>query len=94
MQYKKIGANETNAADKKVVVGSTKHEDAYALDAATGKIIWKDTVAVQYNTGADAQANGSGTVWPGPGHGVETHTANDNQTAYFVVSNMVFNFFS
>jgi hypothetical protein len=44
--------------------------------------------------GADAQINGSGTVWPGLGNGVESYTENDNQTAYFEVSNMAFNFFS
>jgi alcohol dehydrogenase (cytochrome c) len=89
----KTGTNETNV-EKKVVIGGTKRGEAYALDAADGKVLWNDTVAVQYNTGADAQANGSGTVWPGPGHGVEAFTANDNQTAYFAVSNMAANFFS
>jgi outer membrane protein assembly factor BamB len=91
---KKTGTNETNTVDKKVVIGGTKRGDAYALDATTGKIIWNHAVAVQYNTGSDAQVNGSGTIWPGPGHGVESYTANDNQTSYFAVSNMAFNFFS
>jgi outer membrane protein assembly factor BamB len=45
-------------------------------------------------TRADAQPNGSGTIWPGPGHGVEDYSANDNQTAYFASSNMAANFFS
>jgi alcohol dehydrogenase (cytochrome c) len=45
-------------------------------------------------TRADVQANSSGTVRPGPGHGVEAYTANDNQTVYFASSNMAANFFS
>jgi hypothetical protein len=44
--------------------------------------------------GADAQANGSGTIWPGLGNGVESYIAKDNQTAYFAVSNMAFRFLS
>jgi len=91
---KKTGISETNAVDKKVVIGATKCGDACVLYDATGKIIWNDTIAVQYNTGSDAQTNGSGTVWPGLGNGVESCIANDNQTAYFAVSNMAFNFFS
>ena len=91
---KKTGISETNAVDKKVVIGATKLGDACVLYDATGKIIWNDTIAVQYNTGSDAQTNGSGTVWPGLGNGVESYIANDNQTAYFAVSNMAFNFFS
>ena len=90
---KKTGISGTNAVDKKVVIGATKRGDACVLDDATVKIIWNDTIAVQYNMGTDAQTNGSGTVWPGLGNDVESYIANDNQTAYFAVSNMAFNFF-
>ena len=45
------------------------------------------------NTSSDPAPNGSGIVWPGTHNGVEAYTANDNQTAYFAVSNTGFNFF-
>ncbi|MGZ5547894.1 MAG: hypothetical protein ACXWFZ_08075 [Nitrososphaeraceae archaeon] len=76
-----------------VIVG-TKRGDAYALDGQTGDILWNKTVGIQYRTFANPAPNGSGIVWPGTHNGVEAYTANDNQTAYFAVSNMGFNFFS
>ena len=78
--------NDTKA--EKVIVHGTKRGDAYALDAATGKIIWKLPVGIQRNTEAKIRLNGSGPVWPGSQGGVEYATANDNKTAYFAVSNM------
>jgi glucose dehydrogenase/plastocyanin len=80
--------------EKTVIVHGTKRGDAYAVDAANGKVIWNDTVAVQYNTEVQAKPNGTGPVWPGPGGGVLGYTANDNHTAYFAVTNMAYNFFS
>jgi outer membrane protein assembly factor BamB len=49
----------------------TKRGDAYALDAATGKIIWKLPVGIQGDTDAKVTANGSGPVIPGSQGGVE-----------------------
>ena len=79
---------------KRVVIVGTKHGDANALDGQTGDILWNKTVGIQYRTFANPAPNGSGIVWPGTHNGVEAYTANDNQTAYFAVSNMEFNFFS
>ncbi|HZA08157.1 MAG TPA: multicopper oxidase domain-containing protein, partial [Nitrososphaeraceae archaeon] len=86
-------SNGTKGA-KTVIVHGTKRGDAYAIDAANGKVIWNDTVAVQHNTEVQAKPNGTGPVWPGPGGGVLGYTANDNHTAYFAVTNMAYNFFS
>jgi alcohol dehydrogenase (cytochrome c) len=77
-----------NTKAEKVIVHGTKRGDAYALDAATGKIIWKFPVGIQYNSDAKVTAKGTGPVWPGSQGGVEYATANDNKTAYFAVSNM------
>lgn len=81
-------SNGNNTKAEKVIVHGTKRGDAYALDAATGKIIWKLPVGIQYNTDAKVTANGSGPVIPGSQGGVEYATANDNKTAYFAVENM------
>jgi alcohol dehydrogenase (cytochrome c) len=77
-----------------VVIGGTKRGDAYALDGQTGNVLWNKTIGIQNNTFSNPAPNGSGIVWPGTHNGVEAYTANDNQTAYFAVSNMGFNFFS
>jgi alcohol dehydrogenase (cytochrome c) len=72
-------ANNTKA--EKILVHGTKHGDEYALDAATGKTIWKLPVGIQYNPDAKVTANGNGPVIPGSQGGVEYATANDNKTA-------------
>ena len=46
---KKTGISETNAVDKKVVIGATKRGDACVLYDATGKIIWA-MILLQFNT--------------------------------------------
>jgi len=68
---------------ERVIVYGTKRVDACALDAASGHILWKLPVGIQYNTEAKATANGTGSVLPGSQGGVEYPTANDNKTAYF-----------
>ena len=92
----KIKTNGEGGGDKekRVVIVGTKRGDAYALDGLTGDILWNKTVGIQYRTFANPAPNGSGIIWPGTHNGVEAYTANDNQTAYFAVSNMGFNFFS
>ena len=80
--------------EKRVVITGTKRGDAYALDGQTGDILWNNTVGIQSRTFANPAPNGSGVIWPGTHNGVESYTANDNQTAYFAVTNMGFNFFS
>jgi alcohol dehydrogenase (cytochrome c) len=70
-----------NTKAEKVIVHGTQRGDAYAFDAATGKIIWKLPVGIQYNPDAKITANGSGPVIPGSQGGVEYATANDNKTA-------------
>jgi alcohol dehydrogenase (cytochrome c) len=77
-----------------VVIDGTKRGDAYALDGQTGNVLWNKTIGIQNNTFSNPAPNRSGIVWPGTHNGVEAYTANDNQTAYFAVSNMGFNFFS
>jgi outer membrane protein assembly factor BamB len=80
---------------ERAIINGTKRGDAYALDAASGHILWKLPVGIQYNTEANATANGTGPVLPGSHGGVEYPTANDNKTAYFAISNMCpDNFFS
>jgi glucose dehydrogenase len=80
--------------EKRVVIVGTKRGDAYALDGQTGNILWNKTIGIQQNISSNPSPKGSGIVWPGTHNGVEAYTANDNQTAYFAVSNMGFNFFS
>jgi len=80
--------------EKRIVIGGTKRGDAYALDGQTGNILWNKTVGIQHHISSNPSPNGSGVIWPGTHNGVESYTANDNQTAYFAVSNMGFNFFS
>ena len=84
----------TDTDGKRVVVVGTKRGDVYGLDGQTGDIMWNKTIAVQSNISSDPAPNGSGVVWPGTRHGTESYNANDNQTAYFAVSNMGYNFFS
>jgi hypothetical protein len=80
---------------ERAIIYGRKRGDAYALDAASGHILWKLPVGIRYNTEANATANGTGPVLPGSHGGVEYPTANDNKTAYFAVSNMgPDNFFS
>jgi glucose dehydrogenase len=81
-------SNGNNTKAEKVIVHGTKRGDAYAIDAATGNIIWKLPVGIQYNTESKTRLNGSGPVWPGSQGGVEFATANDNKTAYYAVGNM------
>lgn len=78
---------------KKVVVGQNKFGQAFALDASNGRVIWNKTLGVQYQSNADPQTFGSGTVWPGTQYGIEAYHANDGNTTYFAVSNMGFNYF-
>lgn len=85
---KVLPKSSTTTAAERVIVHGTKRGDAYRLDATTGHILWKLPVGIQYNTDAKVTPNGTGPVWPGPQGGVEYATANDNKTAYFVVSNM------
>ncbi len=63
---------------ERAIIYGTKRGDAYALDAASGHILWKLPVGIQYNTEANATANGTGPVLPGSHGGVEYPTANDN----------------
>ncbi len=71
---------------QKVVIGHDKRGDIAALDAATGKPIWWRNLAVLYNENSTPTPNGSAT-WPGPGDGIESFTAFDNNTIYAAVSN-------
>ncbi len=90
----KANTSEGGGEEKRVIIVGTKRGDAYALDGQTGDILWNKTVGIQYRTFADPAPNGSGVVWPGTHNGVEAYTANDNQTAYFAVTNMGFIFYS
>jgi alcohol dehydrogenase (cytochrome c) len=76
-----------------VVLAQNKKGDALALDSADGRIIWNDTLGVQFRTDAEPQPYGSGAVWPGTQYGIESYNANDGETAYYAVSNMGFNYF-
>jgi len=93
-KVKKANTSESSGEEKRVVITGTKRGDAYALDGQTGDILWNKTVGIQYRTFADPAPNGSGVIWPGTHNGVEAYTANDNQTAYFAVTNMGFIFYS
>jgi alcohol dehydrogenase (cytochrome c) len=77
----------------KVVIAQNKRGEGFALNAEDGKLLWNDTIGVQFRTGADPTPYGSGEVWPGANHGVEAYNANDNDTAYYAVSNMGYNYF-
>ena len=76
-----------------VVIAQNKKGDAFALDSADGRIIWNNSLGVQFRTDAEPTPYGSGEVWPGSTHGIEDYNANDGETAYFAASNMGFNFF-
>jgi alcohol dehydrogenase (cytochrome c) len=76
-----------------VVIAQNKKGDAFALDSADGRIIWKKSLGVQFRTDAEPTPYGSGEVWPGSTHGIEDYNANDGETAYFAASNMGFNYF-
>jgi alcohol dehydrogenase (cytochrome c) len=77
----------------KMVIAQNKRGEGFALNANDGKLLWNDTLGVQFRTDAPPTPYGSGTVWPGSNHGVEAYNANDNSTAYYAVSNMGFNYF-
>jgi outer membrane protein assembly factor BamB len=64
-------SSSNNTKSERVIVYGTKRGDAYALDAASGHILWKLPVGIQYNTEAKATANGTGPVLPGSQGGVE-----------------------
>jgi glucose dehydrogenase len=74
-------SNANNTKAEKVLVHGTKCGVEYASDAATGKIIWKLPVGIQYNPDVKVTANCCGPVIPGSQGGVEYATANDNKTA-------------
>jgi alcohol dehydrogenase (cytochrome c) len=76
-----------------IVIAQNKRGEGFALNANDGKVLWNDTLGVQFRTDAPPTPYGSGTVWPGSNHGVEAYNANDNATAYYAVSNMGFNYF-
>jgi plastocyanin/outer membrane protein assembly factor BamB len=77
----------------KVVIAQNKRGEGFALNADDGKVLWNNTLGVEFRTDAQPTPYGSGEVWPGANYGVEDYNANDNNTAYFAVSNMGFNYF-
>jgi alcohol dehydrogenase (cytochrome c) len=87
------GSNLVTAGGTQMVIGHNKRGDVMAMDAATGSPIWWTNVAHTYRVEAQAAENGSGEVWPGPGHGVESYSAVDNSTVYLAASSMGMNYF-
>jgi alcohol dehydrogenase (cytochrome c) len=83
-----------DGSTRPVVLAQNKKGDALALDSADGRVIWNDTLGVQFRTFAGPQPYGSGAVWPGTQYGIESYNANDGETVYYAVSNMGFNFFT
>ncbi len=87
------GSNLVTAGGTQMVIGHDKRGDVMAMDAQTGSPIWWTNVAHTYRVEAQAAENGSGEVWPGPGHGVESYSAVDNSTVYLAASSMGMNYF-
>ena len=83
-----------DGSTRPVVLAQSKNGEAFALDTADGRVLWKDTLGVQFRTFAGPQPYGSGAVWPGTQYGIESYPANDGETAYYAISNMGFNYFT
>lgn len=87
------GSNLVTAGGTQMVIGHDKRGDVMAMDARTGTPVWWTNVAHTYRVEAQAAENGSGEVWPGPAHGVESYSAVDNGTVYLAASSMGMNYF-
>jgi alcohol dehydrogenase (cytochrome c) len=73
-----------NGTYRKVVIGHDKMGNMIAMDAATGKELWWETMGSNYHTDSIPLPKGSGPVWT---YGIDAYHAVDNHNSLYVTTN-------
>jgi alcohol dehydrogenase (cytochrome c) len=73
-----------NGTHRKVVIGHDKMGNLIAMDAATGKELWWESMGTNYHTETIPLSKGSGPVWT---YGIDTYHAVDNHNSLYVTTN-------
>ncbi|HYA83418.1 MAG TPA: PQQ-binding-like beta-propeller repeat protein, partial [Candidatus Bathyarchaeia archaeon] len=81
-----------NGTHRKMVIGHDKMGNLIAMDAATGKEIWWETMGPNYHTETIPLPRGSGPVWT---YGINSyHAVDNNNTLYLTTNGRGLNFFT
>jgi alcohol dehydrogenase (cytochrome c) len=81
-----------NGTHRKVVIGHDKMGNLIAMDAATGKELWWETMGSDYHTDTIPLPKGSGPVWT---YGIDAyHAVDNNNTLYLTTNGRGLNYFT
>ena len=81
-----------NGTQEKIVIGHDKMGNIVAMDAATGKVLWWNTLGRHFNTDAIPMPNGTGEIWS---YGIfNYHAVDNNNTLYIAATNRGLNYFT
>ena len=81
-----------NGTERKIVIGHDKMGNMIAMNAATGKELWWETMGSNYHTNTIPLPKGSGPVWT---YGIDAYHAVDNHNSLYITTNGIgLNFFS
>jgi alcohol dehydrogenase (cytochrome c) len=73
-----------NGTHRKVVIGHDKMGNLIAMDAATGRELWWETMGRDYHTDTIPSPKGSGPVWT---YGIDAYHAVDNHNSLYLTTN-------
>ena len=73
-----------NGTEKRMVIGHDKMGNMIAMNAATGKELWWETMGSNYHTDTIPLPKGSGPVWT---YGIDAYHAVDNHNSLYVTTN-------